>query len=169
MYIYFMPKNVFILFSQIQKNCHIHLNVMYIIQYFPLYFRELLRIQSKWDKINKAVFILIDFYKKVHCKFTRLFCIIRIPECMLYLVYLLKIKAKHCSSGSSNEKKKKSKSCFAAPWTVAHQAPLSMGFSNQEYWRGQSFPSPGNPPEPGIEPRSSALQMDFLLLETPGR
>ena len=59
-------------------------------------------------KINKAVFILIDFYKKIHCKFTRLplFYIIQIPECMLYLVYLLKIKAKHCSSGSSSEKKK---------------------------------------------------------------
>ena len=60
-------------------------------------------------------FILIDFYKKVHCKFTRLFCIIRIPECMLYLVYLLKIKAKHCSSGSSNEKKKKKQKLLCSP------------------------------------------------------
>ena len=43
---------------------------------------------------------------------------------------------------------------FATPWTVAHQAALSMGFSRQEYWSGSSFPSPGYPPDPGIEPRS---------------
>ena len=49
---------------------------------------------------------------------------------------------------------------FATPWTVDHQAPLSMGFSRQEYWRGLPFPSPGDLPNPGIEPRSSALQAD---------
>ena len=43
---------------------------------------------------------------------------------------------------------------FATPWTVAHQAPLSMGFSRQEYWSGLLFPSPGNLPDPGIEPGS---------------
>ena len=47
---------------------------------------------------------------------------------------------------------------FATPWTVAHQAPLSMGFSRQEYWSGLSCPSPGDLPDPGIEPRSPALQ-----------
>ena len=40
---------------------------------------------------------------------------------------------------------------FAAPWTVAHQAPLSMGFSRQEYWSGLPFPSPEDLPDPGIE------------------
>ena len=40
---------------------------------------------------------------------------------------------------------------FATPWTVAHQAPLSMGFSRQEYWSGLPFPSPGNLPNPGIK------------------
>ena len=40
---------------------------------------------------------------------------------------------------------------FATPWTVAHQAPLSMGFSRQEYWSGLPFPSPGDLPNPGIE------------------
>ena len=44
------------------------------------------------------------------------------------------------------------------PWTVAHQAPLSMGFSTQEYWSGLPFPSPGDLPEPGTEPWSPALQ-----------
>ena len=46
---------------------------------------------------------------------------------------------------------------FAAPWIVAHQAPRSMGFSRHEYWSGLPFPSPGDLPDPGIEPRSPAL------------
>ena len=56
------------------------------------------------------------------------------------------------------------KSCptLATPWTVAHQAPLSMGFSRQGYWSGLPFPFPGDLPDPGIKPRSSALQADFL-------
>ena len=53
----------------------------------------------------------------------------------------------------------------ATPWTVAHQAPLSMEFSMQEYWSGLPFPSPGDLPNPGIEPRSPALQADSLLTE----
>ena len=51
---------------------------------------------------------------------------------------------------------------FVTPWTVAHQAPLSMGFSRQEYWSGLLFPSPGDLPDPGVEPRSPALQADTL-------
>ena len=43
---------------------------------------------------------------------------------------------------------------FAAPWTAAHQAPLSVGFSRQEYWSGSPCPPPGDRPDPGIEPRS---------------
>ena len=46
---------------------------------------------------------------------------------------------------------------FATPRTVAYQAPLSMGFSRQEYWSGLPFPSPGDLPDPGIEPGSPAL------------
>ena len=45
-----------------------------------------------------------------------------------------------------------------APWTVAHQASPSMGFSRQEYWSGLPFPSPGDLPHPGIEPRSPAFR-----------
>ena len=54
---------------------------------------------------------------------------------------------------------------FVTPWTVAHQAPLSMGFSKQEYWSGLPCPSPRNLPDPGIKatsPVSPALQADFL-------
>ena len=55
------------------------------------------------------------------------------------------------------------------PWTVAHQAPLSMGFSRQEYWSGLPFPSPGDLPNPGIEPGSPALQADSLPTEPLGK
>ena len=48
---------------------------------------------------------------------------------------------------------------FATPWTVAPQAPPSMGFSRQEYWSGLPFPSPGDLPDPGIKRRSPALQL----------
>ena len=48
----------------------------------------------------------------------------------------------------------------ATSWTVAHQVPLSMGFSRQEYWNGLPFPSLGNLPHPGIKPVSPALQVD---------
>ena len=54
---------------------------------------------------------------------------------------------------------------FATPWTIAHQAPLSMEFARQEYWSGAPFPSPGNLPHPGTEPESlasPALETDSL-------
>ena len=57
----------------------------------------------------------------------------------------------------------------ATPWTVARQAPLSMKFSRQEYWSGLPFPSPGNLPDPGIEPGSPALWADTLQSEPPGK
>ena len=71
----------------------------------------------------------------------------------------------------SERKKVKSLSrvqLFENPWTVAYQAPPSMGFSWQEYWSGLPFPSPGDLPDPGIEPRSPALQADALPSEPPG-
>ena len=55
------------------------------------------------------------------------------------------------------------------PWTVAHLAPLSMGFARQEYWSGLPFPSPGDLPDPGIKPESSASQADALPSEPPGK
>ena len=56
---------------------------------------------------------------------------------------------------------------FETPWTVAHQVPPSMGFSRQEYWSGLPFPSPGDLPKPGMEPRSPALQAKALTSEPP--
>ena len=68
-----------------------------------------------------------------------------------------------------------SESCFVPseplrfPWTVAHQAPLSMGFSRQEYWSGVLFPSPGNLPDPRTEPGSPAMQSGSVPYEPPGK
>ena len=54
---------------------------------------------------------------------------------------------------------------FSTLWTVAHQAPLSIGFSRQEHWSGLLLLPPGDLPDPGIEPRSPALEADSLLSE----
>ena len=61
---------------------------------------------------------------------------------------------------------------FMTPWTVVPQAPLSMGFSRQEYWSGLPFPSPGDLPSPGMEPislMSPALAGKFFTLVPPGK
>ena len=57
---------------------------------------------------------------------------------------------------------------FVTPWGIAHQDPPSMGFSRQKYWSGLPFSSPGDLPDPGIKPRSPALQVDSLPSEPPG-
>ena len=64
---------------------------------------------------------------------------------------------------------KKQRHYFVTSWTVAHQAPLSMGFSRQEYWSGLSFPSPGDLPNPGIKPWSPVLQVDSWPSEPLGK
>ena len=86
------------------------------------------------------------------------------------------LNVKHDQRKSRIEKKlKEEKIClvvsrlFATPWTVAYQALPSMGFSRQEYWSGLPFPSPGDLPDPGTEPRSPALQADALPSERPGK
>ena len=58
---------------------------------------------------------------------------------------------------------------FPTLWTISHQAPLSMGFSRQEYWRGLPCPPPGDLPNLGTEPRSLTLQVDSLPSEPPGK
>ena len=58
-------------------------------------------------------------------------------------------------------------SSFATSWTITHQAPLSMGFPRQEYWSGLPFPSPGDLPDPGIEPASPADSSLLIHLGSP--
>ena len=74
-------------------------------------------------------------------------------------MHLLKVKVKSLSRVR----------LFATPWTIAYQAPPSMGFSRQECWSGLPFPSPGDLPDLGIEPGSSALQAGALPSEPPGK
>ena len=85
-----------------------------------------------------------------------------------------KIQGQKCRCGShqcikrSEVKSLSRVRLFATLWTVAYQAPPSVGFSRQEYWSGLPFPSPGDLPNPGIEPRSPALPTDALPSEPPG-
>ena len=58
---------------------------------------------------------------------------------------------------------------FAAPWTVTHQPPLSMGFPRQEYWSRLPFSCPGYLPDPGIKPTSPVLAGGFFTTEPPGK
>ena len=61
---------------------------------------------------------------------------------------------------------------FVTPWTVAHQTPLSVGFTRQEYWSGVPLPPPGDLPNPGLEPASPvspALAGRFFTTEPPGK
>ena len=58
---------------------------------------------------------------------------------------------------------------FETPWTIACQAPLSMEFSQEEYWSGLPFPFPGDLPIPGIKPTSPALAGRFFTTESPGK
>ena len=85
-----------------------------------------------------------------------LFCALIVHSSFLMLDYC------KCSSLSSA-------GLLVAPWTVVPQAPLSMGFSRQEYRSGFPFASPGYLLDPGIEPRSPALQADSLPSELPGK
>ena len=79
-------------------------------------------------------------------------------------------KKKKNSSKSIFNQSELSQSCltFATPWTVACQAPRSMKFSRQEYWSGLPFLSPGDLPNPGIEPGSPTWKADALSSEPPG-
>ena len=67
-----------------------------------------------------------------------------------------------CLAGGGGGLVAKSYPTLVTPWTVARQAPLSIGFSRQEYWSGLPFLSPGDLPDPGIKPRSLALRAESL-------
>ena len=94
-----------------------------------------------------------------------------ICQCITFLVKSVKIPNTNSVFGI-HPSKVKSLSCvrlFVTPWTVAYQAPPSVGFSRQQYQSGLPFPSPGDLPNPGIEPGSPALQTDALPSEPPGK
>ena len=85
-------------------------------------------------------------------------CLARYSNSVLTALQVLVLAAQLCSVDS-----------LRPPWTVARQAPLSMELSRQEYWGGLPLPSPGDLPNPGIEPGSPILQADSFLSEAPGK
>ena len=91
-------------------------------------------------------------------------CLFRLNEDILVVLHMKDLKKKRLPE---RKWKWSHVQLFATLWTVAHQAPPSMGFSRQEYWSGLPFPSPGDLPDPGIEPRSPVLQADALTSEPP--
>ena len=87
----------------------------------------------------------------------------------IYCIKALKIPLSWSISNANNVVLVAQSCLFVTPWTVARQVPLSMGFSRQEHWSGLPFPSPGDLPDPGVEPRSPALQADSLPSELSGK
>ena len=100
--------------------------------------QKLLNTQNMIDDGNSVSFQLECIFKSVH-----------VCMCVCMLSHLSRVQL------------------FVTPWTVAFQAPLSMGFSRQEYWSGLPFPSSGDFPDPVIELRSPALEADALTSEPP--
>ena len=87
----------------------------------------------------------------------RWLCVIGFPQCFHF------ITLKYIVQSLSHVQ------LFATTWTVDYQAPLSIGFSRQEFWSGSPLPSPEDLPDPGIEPGSPTLQTDALPSEPPGK
>ena len=89
---------------------------------------------------------------------------------MKMLINVVPLKVTQSSSLFFRQVKVKSLSrvrLFATLWTIAYQAPPSMGYSRQEYWSGLPFPAPEDLPDPGIEPRAPALRAEALTSELP--
>ena len=98
----------------------------------------------------------------------------KVPENKGFLIHYLEQCFVHTDTISIEVKWSEVKSLsrvrlFVTPWTVAYQAPPSMEFSRQEYCSRLPLPSPEDLPDPGIEPRSPALQADALTSEPPGK
>ena len=111
----------------------------------PLKGRDLLEITQSW------------------CIFYIMYQLIKIKMALLNYIFLISIQQTWSEVKSLSRVR-----LFATPWTVAHQAPPSMGFSRQESWSGLPCPPPGDLPDPGIEPGPPTLQADALTSEPPG-
>ena len=138
------------------------------------------------NNLEKLMHIQVAKDEKQKIEKHILFCIIGILN-IIYSLYSLSHRIYNSHPSSMNTQGKTCKECklkfitcmkvkllshvrlFATAWTVAYQAPLSMGLSRQGYWSGLPFPSPRNLPNPGIEPRPPALQADALPSEPSGK
>ena len=122
--------------------------------------------------VNKCLILIIAPYSTVECLLHFFKVRVNYGRSVIYLQAMF-----YCDLSPDRGVNYLSQACmpsyfshvqlFATPWTVAHQAPLSMGFSRQEFWSGLPRPLPCHLPNPGIEPRSPALQADSLPSEPP--
>ena len=125
---------------------HISQSSVLDIQYYRL-------MSYKSDCFHRYVGVCVYIYIYVYmCIYIYIYIYTYTHTQLFILYWLVCLVAKSCLT-------------LVTPWTVARQAPLSMGFSRQAYWSGLPFPSPGDLPDPGIEPRSPALQADSLPTE----
>ena len=141
---------------------------IFLTQGFNLHFREdsltLSHLESLITTASKA--IKCEKYFSIHINFLMNF---------IKVITSWSWKLSHCSLYAQSYWESLSRfwesvSCSVVSDSLqAHQTPLSMGFSRQEYWSGLSFPSPRDLPNPGIEPGSPALQVDYLYSEPPGK
>ena len=106
-----------------------------------------------WYSLPSSFMHIIIFKFQMYCKV--------IQTCVCIYIYIYMYICCFCLVTRSHP-------TLWPPWTVAHQAPLFMGFPRGEYWRGLPFPSPGDLPNPGIKPASSALQAESLPLSQHG-
>ena len=125
----------------------------------PLWRTQQFPMNSNIPLPYDLIIILLDIYQRELHKQSQQ-CLLQRSQMRKELkAHTQKVKVKLVSRGQP----------FVTPWTIAYQAPHFMGFSRQEYWNGLPFPSPGELPNPGIEPGSPALQADALTSEPPHR
>ena len=147
-----------------------HMPIKLLLKVFLLIFLSI------YTQCTLIIFILqlITFYKSLNSGFiykshTDKSCFTKMHLFKSTLKYILIDKCHQLIYTESESEVAKSCPILWTPWTVAYQAPLSMGFSRQAYWSGLPFPSPGDLPNPGIKPGSPALQADTLPSEPPGK
>ena len=126
------------------EHSHVHLFMYYHLWLFPCCNCQVEELCQRLFGLQNLKYDLILYIKKV--------CWPLVYDCCIVVAQSL--------SGVQ---------LFVAPWTVTHQAPLSMRFPGQEYWSGLPFPPPGDLPNPGLEPMSAALAGGFFTTEPPGK
>ena len=125
------------------------------------------RVAFFWESVEKHWFVGGGVLSATEAKPSRLptattmTTVLSTIECPLCAGQTVQGTVLCCASALSHVR------LFVTPWTVAHQAPLSLGILQQEYWSGLPCPPPGDLPTPGTEPRSPTLQVDSLPSEPP--
>ena len=117
------------------------------------------RVRHDWSDLATPAALRIKTKISGHCEmcFTPFYGLIHVPQNPTNIVIIFR-------EWKEGKEERKKVSNSATPWTIAHQAPRSMEFSRQEYWHEVPSPSPGDLPNPGIEPWSPSLQADAFTV-----